>query len=84
MDLEQDIWAARELHKRGKLSLREWWQSLAGKKVDAIYAPDDIRPFAGYLFGLMNARAIQLWGRLRHPMQSPQGAMESGPVRAKA
>lgn len=84
MDLEQDIWAARELHKRGKLSLREWWQSLAGKKVDAIYASDDIRPFASYLLGLLTARVIGLWARLRHPMRSPHGAMESSPVRAKA
>ena len=63
MDFEQDIWAARELHQRGELSLHEWWNSLAGTKVDATYASDDLRPFAAYFLGFMKARMSQLWRR---------------------
>jgi predicted ATP-grasp superfamily ATP-dependent carboligase len=80
IDFEQDFWAARELHQRGQLSLAEWLQSLAGKKVDAVYASDDIRPFAGYLIGILKARVVQLWKRALHPLRSPPRAPEIRPV----
>lgn len=44
----QDIWAAKELNKNGRLSFYEWWKSLKGVRVHAIFAIDDLRPFIGY------------------------------------
>ena len=63
VDFEQDFWAARELHKSGKLSLRDWWRSLVGQKTHAVYAADDIRPFADYLFGFLKIRHAGWWKR---------------------
>ena len=63
IDFEQDIWAAKELYLSGKLSLGEWWRSFAGRKVHAVYASDDLRPFVGYLVEFMKARIILLWKR---------------------
>lgn len=81
IDFEQDIWAAMELHRSGKLSLGEWWRSFAGRKVHAVYASDDLRPFAGYLVGFVKAGIFQLWKHhlhviplLRHFFASRRGA----------
>jgi predicted ATP-grasp superfamily ATP-dependent carboligase len=68
IDFEQDFWAARELHKRGKLSLSDWWQSLVGQKTHAVYASDDIRPFVDYLFGFMKMRLVERWKRKLQPI----------------
>ena len=61
IDFEQDFWAARELHKSGKLSLGDWGRSLIGRKVHAVYAADDIRPFADYLRGFLKTRLGGWW-----------------------
>jgi len=63
INFEQDLWAARELRQRGKLSRREWWRSIAGRKVDAVFALDDIRPFAGYFFGFLKTLLLRLGKR---------------------
>ncbi|OHC71607.1 MAG: hypothetical protein A2045_17005 [Rhodocyclales bacterium GWA2_65_20] len=78
--LEPDIWAARELHRRGKLSWRAWWQSLAGTSVDAVYAADDIRPFAGYFLGFLRARMVRLWQRKHRPLPAPREVLGSGHI----
>ena len=39
--LSEDVWAARQLG----LGALEWLKSLRGKKVGAVYAADDLRPF---------------------------------------
>lgn len=54
--LEQDLWAARELHRLGKLEWRDWWRSIAGKKVCAIYAADDLKPFFSQLREFLRIR----------------------------
>ena len=48
VNIVQDIWAARELHQAGHLSLRQWWDSIAGPTVDAVFSSGDPRPFLGY------------------------------------
>ena len=68
--LQLDIWAARELRRRGTLTLREWWRSLGGTKVDAVLALDDIKPSAGDVLGFLKARVILLGRRALHRMPS--------------
>jgi len=46
--LFQDFWAARELVAKGRLTWKEWRKSLSGRRVHAIFAKDDILPFALY------------------------------------
>lgn len=46
-NIEEDIWAARTLHRMGKLGFFEWLGSLADTKVHAIFAADDPGPFVG-------------------------------------
>jgi D-aspartate ligase len=41
----EDVWAAREMWRRGELKLVDWLKSLRGPKVFAIYAADDLKPF---------------------------------------
>jgi predicted ATP-grasp superfamily ATP-dependent carboligase len=55
INIVHDIWAARALHRLGRLSLREWLKSIAGQKVDAVYAADDPRPFVGYFFEFLGS-----------------------------
>jgi D-aspartate ligase len=49
--LTSDLRAAFELHRRGELDLRSWWRSIRGEKVHAVFAGDDWRPFAAFIFG---------------------------------
>ena len=63
LDWEQDLWAARELHRAGKLGLRQWWRSMGGPKIDAVYAADDIRPFVGQSLSSLKLQATRFWGR---------------------
>jgi predicted ATP-grasp superfamily ATP-dependent carboligase len=46
--LRQDFAAARELRKRGEMTFPQWLKSIRGKRVHAIYALDDLRPFFVY------------------------------------
>ena len=43
--LSGDLIAARQLQKLGKLSYRQWFRSISGKRIYAILATDDLRPF---------------------------------------
>jgi predicted ATP-grasp superfamily ATP-dependent carboligase len=43
--LSRDMSAARQLRKLGKISYRQWFRSIRGKRVHAIFAADDLRPF---------------------------------------
>jgi len=67
-NLEQDFWAARELHRQGKLSLLGWFRSLAGCKVDAVYAADDRRPFFSFLRESLARRMGRLFRRKPRPV----------------
>ena len=48
VNIIQDFWAARELNQAGAMSYRQWWRSIAGPRVDAVFSLSDPRPFAGY------------------------------------
>ncbi len=68
--LELDIWAARELHRQGRLSWREWRHSLAGKRVDAVFAWDDPWPFIHSFFAALGQRLKAI--RLRRSKAQPK------------
>ena len=54
--LTQDLWAARALRRNGQLSLLDWWRSLRGPMVHAVFAWDDVRPFIGYFLDFLRMR----------------------------
>lgn len=43
--LSQDFAAALELRRRGKLTMPQWFRSIRGRRVHALLAADDLRPF---------------------------------------
>lgn len=43
--LTQDFAAALELRRRGRLTFPQWFQSIRGKRVHALLAVNDLRPF---------------------------------------
>ena len=47
--LTRDIQSALYHMRRGELTLRDWWRSLRGRKVDALFAWDDPGPTIGYV-----------------------------------
>lgn len=47
----RDLQSAFAYWRRGKLTLKEWWASWQGKKVDALFAWDDLAPFLYDFFG---------------------------------
>ncbi len=67
INIAEDVWAARTLHQRGALSLRDWWRSISGpdRKVDAVFAADDLRPFVGYLLERVKAPLVRRSRRVR-------------------
>lgn len=75
INAEQDFWAARELHRAGRLSGAEWRDSLRGPIVDASFAWDDLRPFAAQTSATLMRLATRLLRRRRAP---------DGPMRATA
>lgn len=83
INIADDVWAARTLHQRDALSLHDWWHSITGpgRKVDAVYAADDVRPFVGYflerfkaLFVRRSLRGGGCMGALAAPMKNPLAA----------
>jgi D-aspartate ligase len=77
VSLSSDIWAAKELHRSGALSLAEWWRSMEGVRTHAVYASDDLKPFVGYLgaflvhLGQMVGKKV---GLVRRPSEAPETA----------
>ncbi|HJV65776.1 MAG TPA: hypothetical protein VJ550_08585 [Geomonas sp.] len=55
IDLIRDLQSALYLLKKGELTLRQWWSSLRGRKVDALFDWHDPGPFVGAV-----ARVIRL------------------------
>jgi len=53
LHLGEDVAAALELRRRGRLTIGEWLNSIRGKRFHAIFAGDDLRPvfafYASYL-----------------------------------
>ncbi|MCG2578651.1 ATP-grasp domain-containing protein [Dechloromonas sp. XY25] len=78
INFEQDIWAARALNGAGKLGWRAWWRSLSGRKVDAVFALDDLKPSVGHCLGLLRARLRRLCGRLASATGLPGGRPVAG------
>lgn len=83
MNIADDVWAARTLHQRDALGFYDWWHSITGpgRKVDAVFAADDSRPFVGYFLerfkGLFVRRSLRRgagMGALAAPMKNPLGA----------
>jgi predicted ATP-grasp superfamily ATP-dependent carboligase len=54
--ITQDLWAARELVRAGRLTWGGWWRSVSGPRVHAILARDDMRPFRDYLTQFVRQR----------------------------
>ncbi len=54
--LRRDLQSALYHWRRGDLTIGQWWRSLAGRKVDALFSWDDPAPFVGDL-----TRAIRLY-----------------------
>ena len=54
--LRRDLQSALYNWRRGDLTLGDWWRSLRGRKVDALFAWNDPGPFIGDL-----TRAVRLY-----------------------
>ncbi len=48
--LHEDFRAARELRRRGQLTYFQWLKSIGGKRVHAVLALDDLKPFLQYYY----------------------------------
>ncbi|MGE5373454.1 MAG: carboxylate--amine ligase [Bacteroidota bacterium] len=53
MYLRHDIQSALYYWWRGKLTIREWWRSIRGRKMDAVFAWNDQAPFWFDLWGFL-------------------------------
>ena len=66
-----DFFAVRELRRRGKATYREWWKSLWGDHVEAVFAGDDLKPawsyFGTLVLGEISARGRKLVPWLKQP-----------------
>lgn len=56
----QDLGAALELRRRGRLTFSEWIRSIRGKRVHALLAFDDLRPFFGF-YRRYTARQLKMF-----------------------
>ena len=56
IDLRRDVQSALYHLHEGDLTLKDWWKSLQGKKVHALFAWNDLGPFFGDL-----VRAVRLY-----------------------
>ncbi len=54
--LRRDLQSALHHWRRGELTVGDWWRSVCGRKVDALFAWDDPGPFIGDL-----TRALRLY-----------------------
>lgn len=79
INFEQDFWAARTLWRRGQLTLAGWRDSLAGRRVHAVFSGDDLGPFAHHLGSLIVSLLGRCWQRLRRPGKAllPEPALKA-------
>ena len=61
IDWQKDARAALAYWKKGQLTLDQWYQSLQGEKMSAIYSKDDWRPGAAFTLGLVR----KIWQRIK-------------------
>jgi D-aspartate ligase len=64
INMAQDIWAARDLNRAGRLSFADWLDSLRIRKVHAVYARDDLRPFLGYFGDFCRLQVQRALGKI--------------------
>lgn len=67
--LRRDLQSALFYWRRGDLTLKDWWRSWRGKKVDAVFAWNDLGPFWG---DLRQARRFVV-GTHRRQQRTPTG-----------
>jgi predicted ATP-grasp superfamily ATP-dependent carboligase len=65
--LTQDAFAARELNRLGQMSFRQWIASIKGKRVHAVFAPDDLKPFAFYAIQFLATHLPKVLSHLWRP-----------------
>ncbi len=58
--LAEDVAAALELRRRGRLSIGEWLKTLQGKRVHAIFARDDLKPVFAFYNGYIKRKLRRL------------------------
>ncbi|KAB7627880.1 ATP-grasp domain-containing protein [Alkalilimnicola sp. S0819] len=63
----QDWAAARTLHRQGRLSLGQWWRSLRGPAVGAVFAWDDPAPSVVDMGAFLRRRAGRRLSAMRRP-----------------
>jgi predicted ATP-grasp superfamily ATP-dependent carboligase len=61
IDLQRDVRAFWMYRKQGRLSLRQWLQSLRGEKMWAIYSRDDWRPGIVFTLNMIREFLRRLW-----------------------
>jgi hypothetical protein len=61
IDWQKDARAALAYWKKGQLTLDQWYHSLQGEKMSAIYSKDDWRPGAAFTLGLVR----KIWQRIK-------------------
>jgi D-aspartate ligase len=73
MYLRHDVQSALYYWWRGKLTIREWWRSIRGRKMDAVFAWNDQAPFWFDLWGFLGTLLKTLSGKLGPKKQKSQG-----------
>lgn len=63
--LSQDVGAARALRRRGELTVGAWLRSLRGRRVHAVFAGDDLRPFLSDALNALRSRLRGWFARKR-------------------
>jgi predicted ATP-grasp superfamily ATP-dependent carboligase len=79
--LIQDIDAARILHRTGRLSMGKWWRSIRGKRVHAVFAWDDLRPFLSDYAALVRRRTGKAVAKMRALQGRDKPAAATGPIK---
>jgi len=58
--LAEDVAAALELRRRGRLSIGAWLRTLQGKRVHAVFARDDLKPVFAFYVGYIKRKFRRL------------------------
>jgi predicted ATP-grasp superfamily ATP-dependent carboligase len=64
VDWQRDVRVFWLLRKQGKLTLRQWLQSLRGEKMWAVYSGDDWRPGLAFTVHLVQEFGRRVWRRI--------------------
>ncbi len=61
VDWQRDFRAFLDYRKKGELSFGQWWRSLKGPKMFAIYSSGDLRPGFAFTWELVRKLASRTW-----------------------